>query len=157
MSTTYLRPNAQNRDVTLNADRLGASFGRNTTNPINFDQPVGTFSPQDGRSYNPPVEATWTNPYRDGVGKVPMAVATPTIYNRSLEPGWHSSPVTPNLTQLGHIGGYSVGDPRSPIHRIDASMASTSQAGTNTGFQSSGGTGRNQPPPSSTPATAPAS
>lgn len=106
-------------------------------------------SPGDGRSQYPVFQAKRVSPYGDGEQLITPLAPIPTAYNRRLESTLQSSPVVKGLTEAGHMGGYQVGDKRSPLYGITESMRQQPQ-GTNTGLQVAGGTGRNQPPPAST-------
>lgn len=103
----------------------------------------------DGRSQNPFFEGEHVSPYGDGRKRIAPETPAPTYYNRGQELFFMSSPVVKGLTEVGHTGGYPVGDKRSPLYGITESMRQQPQ-GTNMGLQIAGGTGRNQPPPSPT-------
>lgn len=136
--------------ITNAAKRLGAPFGGvNTTNPVNFLAEGGPLQVPDGRSENPSPPTGYVSPYGDGRKPIASVTPVPTNYNRDQELGFMSSLVVKGLTEAGHMGGYLVGDKRSPLYGITESMRQQPQ-GTNMGLQIAGGTGRNQPPPSPT-------
>lgn len=138
--------------ITDAANRLGASFGVNTTNPVNFLAEGAPLQVPDGRSQNPFFQGQKISPYGDGVQPIMTPASVATTYDRRLERGLQSSPVEKGVVDAGHRGGYPIGDKRSPIYRITESMQQGDRRpqGTNTGFQVAGGTGRNQSPPVST-------
>lgn len=136
--------------ITNAAKRLGAPFGGvNTTNPVNFLAEGDPLQVPDGRSQNPLLQRKYVSPYGDGEQLITPLAPIPTNYKRDQELGFMRSPVVKGLTEAGHMGGYQVGDKRSPLYGITESMRQQPQ-GTNTGLQVAGGTGRNQPPPAST-------